>query len=199
MENMKSSKVLLFASIAILLPLLLSSCVLFPEKYRPVLYYDLGNPDTASEESGIFIDSVTTNGPYKFNMVFREKNNLLCIDSYNKWAQIPDALLENYLISALGASAKDMAGASRIGVSVKILRFEADLTGEKPEAVLGVEYSVFDSKSEISERSSLRRFKTEMKSGTPEAFAEAISKSSADFAAELKQSISTLKQREAKP
>lgn len=161
--------------------LMLAGCVFTKEKFKPVRYYDIGNPDVAKSPICLKVASFTVTGPYRQEMVYRTEKNELLKDQYNKWALTPDILLRRYLkISYPGDSLKE----SEITITGNILCFEADIL--KKEALLTVEYRITakaDLKIAAIEKTST--FKAKLDDSSPEAFAQAMARTVSDFTESL--------------
>lgn len=156
---------------------LLTGCVFTREKFTPVKYYDIGNPDPSKYSSvALRVGAFTVTGPYKQEMVFRTEKNELIKDQYNRWVQTPDVMLKRYLKMAFSeASArKDCT------ITGNILSFEADLAGK--EAVFVIEYRIASSSSTdtlLVEKTST--FKVKYEGASPDSTAGAMATAVASF------------------
>lgn len=169
---------------------ILSSCMFSPTPFRSVQYHDLGTPEILNEQGPyVSFSHFQINGPYKNKMVFREKNNQLVIEEYNKWAQTPESMLERYL--ALAFRAKPKSGNDKTyTVSAEIMVFEAEINTK--QVVLIVEYSIiepFQGRKKLFSRT----FTQPMQEMTTEAFAAAMAEIAVQFAALLKTDMESMK------
>ena len=169
---------------------ILSSCMFSPTTFRSVQYHDLGTPEILNEQGPyVNFSHFQLNGPYKNKMVFREKNNQLVIEEYNKWAQTPESMLERYL--ALAFRAKPESGSDKnYVVSAEIMVFEAEISTK--QAVLIVEYSIVEP-FQGRKKSFSRTFSQPMPEITTEAFAAAMAEIVVKFAAQLKSDMEGMK------
>jgi hypothetical protein len=159
--------------------LMLTGCVFTKEKFKPVRYFDIGNPEIAKSPICLKVGSFTVTGPYKQEMVYRTEKNELLKDQYNKWALTPDILLRRYLIIAYpGDSSKEL----EITITGNILSFEADIL--KKEVLFTVEYRITAS-SNIATIEKISAFKAKFDDSSPEAFAQAMSHAVSDFTESL--------------
>ncbi len=169
---------IVFISVAVLM---LTGCVFTKEKFKPVRYFDIGNPEIAKSPICLKVGSFTVTGPYKQEMVYRTEKNELLKDQYNKWALAPDILLRRYLIiSYTGESLKE----SEITIAGNILSFEADIL--KKEVLFTVEYRISaKANSNIAPIEKISTFKAKFDDSSPEAFAGAMSRAVSDFTESL--------------
>ncbi len=160
------------------LALLVSGCIFTRERFIPVKYYDIGNPDnTKYASTSLRVGAFTVTGPYRQEMVFRTEKNELVKDQYSRWVQAPDDMLRRYLKIAF----PDTSGKKEYAVTGNILTFEADMNTR--EAVLVIEYRITSASSVESvllERTFTSRKKFE--GNSPEVLAGAMATAVADFA-----------------
>lgn len=157
--------------------LMLAGCVFSKEKFIPVRYYDLGNPDAAKSPVCLKVGSFAVTGPYKQDMVYRTGKNELLRDQYNKWALGPDILVRRHLKMSFPGETLKEAGFEITG---NILAFEADLV--KKEVLFTVEYSISSqASSKIPAQDKISTFKAKFDDASPEAFARAMSLAVSDF------------------
>ncbi len=157
--------------------LMLAGCVFTKEKFKPVRYYDIGNPETVSSPICLKVGSFVVTGPYKQEMIYRTEKNALEKDPYNKWALTPDILLRRYLkMSFPGEISREPATA----ITGNILSFEADVV--KKEVLFTVEYRITsqgNSNTAVLEKT--MSFKAKLDDESPEAFARAMSQAVSAF------------------
>ena len=169
---------LLIISVAVLM---LTGCVFTKERFKPVRYYDIGNPMEAKSPVCLKVGSFTVTGPYKQEMIYRTEENELSKDQYNKWALTPDILLRRYLkMSFPGETLKEPV----TSITGNILSFEADVV--KKEVLFTVEYRITsqgNSNAAVLEKN--MSFKAKLDDASPEAFARAMSRAVSDFTENL--------------
>ena len=168
----------LMISVAVLM---LTGCVFTKEKFNPVRYYDIGNPEAAKSPVCLRVGAFTVTGPYKQEMICRTEKNELLKDQYNKWALTPDILLKRYLKMSFPGEYSRESGFTITG---NILSFEADIL--KKEVLFTVEYRITsraNSNGAVLEKTST--FKAKLDDMSPEAFARAMSHAVSDFAESL--------------
>ena len=157
--------------------LFLSGCVFTKEKFNPVRYYDIGNPESAKSPICLKVGAFTVTGPYKQDMIYRTDKNELIRDQYNKWALTPDILLRRYLkMSFPGESSKE----SGLTISGNILSFEADVL--KKEVLFTLEYRITAQPGlNAAALEKTATFKAKLDDPSPEAYAMAMSHAVSDF------------------
>ena len=161
--------------------LMLTGCVFTKEKFNPVRYYDIGNPETAKSPICLNVGSFTVTGPYKQDMIYRTEKNELLRDQYKRWALTPDILLRRYLkMSFPGETSKE----SGFAITGNILSFEADVM--KKEVLFTVEYRITaQADSNIAALEKTSSFKAKLDDMSPEAFSRAMSQAVSDFTESL--------------
>jgi hypothetical protein len=160
---------------------MLTGCVFTKERFKPVRYYDIGNPEAAKTPVCLKVGSFTVTGPYKQEMIYRTEKNELEKDQYNKWALTPDVLLRRYLKMSFPGETLREPGAAITG---NILAFEADVV--KKEVLFTVEYRI--TSPESSNAAVLEKtasFKAKLDEISPESFASAMSQAVSDFTGNL--------------
>ena len=161
--------------------IMLTGCFFTREKFNPVRYYDIGNPEAVKSQTCLKVGSFTVTGPYKQEMIYRTEKNELLRDQYSKWALTPDILLRRYLkMSFQGESTKGTGYA----ISGNILSFEADVV--KKEVLFTVEYRITAQvNSDIAVLEKTSTFKAKLDDDSPEAFARTMSHAVSDFTESL--------------
>ena len=169
---------LVIISVAVLM---LAGCVFTKEKFKPVRYYDIGNPEAAKSPICLKVGSFAVTGPYKQEMIYRTDKNELLRDQYNKWALTPDILLRRYLkMSFPGESSRELG----LTIAGNIISFEADVV--KKEVLFTVEYRITaQANSNTAAQEKTSTFRAKLEDMSPEAFAEAMSHAVSDFTENL--------------
>ena len=165
--------------------LMLTGCVFTREKFNPVRYYDIGNPEAVKSPICLNVGSFTVTGPYKQDMIYRTEKNELLRDQYKRWALTPDILLRRYLkMSFTGEPSKE----SGFAITGNILSFEADVM--KKEVLFTVEYRITaQANSNTAAQEKTSTFRAKLEDMSPEAFAEAMSHAVSDFTENLSSDL----------
>jgi ABC-type uncharacterized transport system auxiliary subunit len=166
-----------------LLALLPAGCLFQGEAYRPVRFFDLGEP-AATTPANLEIGNFSVSGPYRHKMVSRAANHELHIDEYNQWAQTPSAMLTRYLRQAFAESTPG----TRYRVGGDILVFAADPT--TGEAVLEVTFTLRDT----ADRDTIiahgrRRYAAPLSGPDGTALAAAMTETAAQLADDLARQV----------
>ncbi|QSH40807.1 ABC-type transport auxiliary lipoprotein family protein [Lentisphaerota bacterium ZTH] len=179
-----------------LLPLF-TGCLFGNQPYSEVQYYDLGNP-VQTAPANVFVKFMlfSTTEPVKYKMVYRDKNNRILIDDYNKWVQPPGFLITRYCQAAFRQNKYDQKPRIEFIVSGTIYMFKIDLRESK--ASLGVTYNVdrklMGADKFLSQNSLV--FTAPIEQENPSGFADAMSKCAAQLAAKISQDLVELRKKE---
>lgn len=171
--------------------LMLAGCVFTKEKFHPVRYYDIGNPEAGKSPICLQVGLFSVIGAYRQDMIYRTEKNELERDQFNKWALTPDILVRRYLkMSFLGESSKE----SGFAITGNILSFEADVL--KKEVLFTLEYRITTQANPddaVLEKTST--FKVTLDDSSPEAFARAMSRAVSDFTESLASDLKKIPKR----
>lgn len=161
--------------------LMIAGCVFTKERFTPVRYYDIGNPEAVKSPICLKVGSFAVTGPYRQEMIYRTEKNELLRDQYNKWALTPDILLRRYLkMSYPGETSRE----SGVAITGNILAFEADIL--EKEVLFTVEYRITaQANPNAAALEKTSAFRAKLDDTSPEAFARAMSHAVSDFTESL--------------
>ena len=122
-----------FGFALVLLSVAMVGCNILPERVEQLVhYYDIGDPSNKTKlKIRLKLTSVNSVFSEKTQMVFKNGLNAVLIDEYNRWSDLPTALLRRYLVLLLSDSAGlkgnvDSAD-NQFALNVEIVRFDCDL------------------------------------------------------------------------
>ncbi len=189
---MKYLSVLIILTIAIILS---QPGCLFQDKYQPTSHYDLDTTTAGIKGNSFRIEfaEFTTSEPVRFKMVYRDHQNLLLVDNYNKWIQPPGPMLSRYLRVAFrnhNPTTTEEIPSYKIGGD--IFMFQIDI--EHKRVTLGINYSI--SRASSSDNSVLQQrtasFTEPFTENAPAVFAAAMSRCVASFATLLEKKLRSM-------
>ena len=120
----------------------------------------------------------------RFKMVFREDENRISVDEYNRWSMPPGAMLTKYL-SARFAAVPDSAGHAKTLFSLDGTVLVCELNAQKKHVSLMVHYIITEPPEDEFKLSGTESYSIPVENVSAEAFAEGMNKAAAQFADEV--------------
>ena len=178
-------------SITGVLLLFVNGCLwgLGQKSYVEVKYYDLDTPtQIVLKKIQVKFLPLDSSEPVKYKMIYRDSNDQMLVDDYNKWIQPPSLLLTRYLQSAFKQDGIT-SETPELLISGNIFMFGIDL--QKNTASLGVDYVIRTSEDDmlkiVFKNSTVFRQKFEKQA--PEDFVAALSKCASELILVLEKDI----------
>lgn len=174
---------------------LLGGCLFgFSEKpYVAVKYYDLATPPQITlTQNQVRILPFDSTEPAKYKMIYRDQNNEIIMDDYNKWIQPPCLMITRYLQSAFKQSGNPPED-SVLLISGNVFMFRIDL--QTNTASLGVNYVIKGTPDNIikpiSRNSTI--FSSKFEKQGPTYFVQAMSECAGQLAAAIEKDLKDIK------
>ena len=171
---------------------LLAACHfnLIPETdYSDPKTFDLASPAPVTDlPFAVDVETFSSECAGRFKMVFREDENRISVDEYNRWSMPPGAMLTKYL-SARFASAPDSAGRDRAKplFSLDGTVLVCELNAQKKQVVLMVHYIITEPPEDTFKFSGTKSYNVPVDSVSAEAFAEGMNKAAGQFSSDVVQ------------
>ena len=174
-----------------------AGCNIFPARdTQSVHFYDLGDPVVKSKlKTHVELSSVDAVFSEKTQMVFRNGANSVLFDEFNRWSDLPSALLRRYFITYLDKAGKSEKTTNRsaatFGLKLEIIRFDCDL--KKKTSNIEVRFQLINPTSGKIASQGILSAAAPASSETAVGYAEAMSTALADLARTLTSRINAMK------
>lgn len=171
---------------AVALVTLLAACnvSLIPSTdYTEPRTFDLISP--APLESLPFIvevDTFSNECSGRFKMVFREENNRISVDEYNRWSMTPGAMLTKYLAARFAAPSNNQGRAKKTVFELDGSVLNCEMNKTTKEVDLMIHYFIVEPGQENFKITGTQDYSIPVADTTAEAFADGISKAAEKFA-----------------
>ena len=174
---------------AAVLTVAVSGCVLTPHENHTTRNYDLAMLMADKKQDLFRVSVFENNTPSRNRMLYRQKNNQIVQDEYNRWVQTPERLLQRYFELAFPVS--ESADVDALGtLRCTITAFEFDW--ERSEAVLALNYFLRSGSGKQSSGSLI--FREKAAEHTPSGFAGAMSRAANAAVGKIAQAARKLAQ-----
>ena len=164
---------------------LLAACHfnLIPETdYSDPKTFDLASPAPVTDlPFAVDVETFSSECAGRFKMVFREDENRISVDEYNRWSMPPGAMLTKYL-SARFAAAPDSAGRAKTLFSLDGTVLVCELNAQKKQVSLMIHYIITEPPEDHFKISGTKNYSVPVDSVSAEAFAEGMNKAAGQFA-----------------
>ena len=178
-------KLTLRCAAAALLPLLAACHVNLvpPTDYTETRTFDLASPAPLADlPFAIKTDSFSNECSGRFKMIFREKDNEIEIDEYNRWSMSPGSMLTNYLAARFAMPPGDSTREAKPLFELDGSVLTCELNRQKKQVSLMVRYFITETGSETFRIAGAEEYSIPVTNDSPEAFAEGLNAASAKFA-----------------
>lgn len=165
---------------------LLGGCMFQSAPYREVRHFDLGRPDSVSMPVPVRVVSFDAAPLYGARFLYRTGASEVIVDEYNRWFQLPGALVAHYLRRALLVAPEDVGGAvdapESVRISGRVLEFEFDLGRRVARLVV-----VGELRRRVGARERVERFREVVEAAlvsgrpSPDELARGMSDAAAEF------------------
>jgi len=163
---------------------LLVSCHinLIPETdYSDPRTFDLASPAPITGLPFVVnVETFSSECAGRFKMVFRQDENRISVDEYNRWSMPPGAMLTKYL-SARFAAVPDSAGHAKTLFSLDGTVLVCELNAQKKQVTLMVHYIITEPPEDEFKLSGTKSYSVPVDSVSAEAFAEGMNKAAGLF------------------
>ena len=167
---------------------LLASCHinLIPEtEFSDPKTFDLATPAPITGlPFAVDVETFSSECAGRFKMVFREDENRISVDEYNRWSMPPGAMITKYL-SARFAAPPDSSGHARPLFSLDGTVLVCELNAQKKQVSLMIHYIITEPPEDEFKLSGTESYSIPVDSVSAEAFAEGMNKAAAQFADEV--------------
>lgn len=166
---------------------LLASCninLVPPTDYTDPTTYDLASPaPLAGLPFSVDVETFSSECAGRFKMVFRNDENQISVDEYNRWSMPPGAMLTKYLSArfadAPGSAAQDQA---KTLFSLDGTVLVCELNAQKKQVSLMVHYIITEPPEDTFKISGTESYSIPVENASAEAFAEGMNKAAEQFA-----------------
>ena len=145
--------------------------------------FDLASPAPLADlPFAIDVDTFSNECSGRFKMVFREEDNEIRIDEYNRWSMSPGSMLTKYLAARFAMPPGDLSKAAKPVFELDGSVLTCELNKQEKQVSLMVRYFITEPGSETFRISGTEDYRIPVKEVTPEAFADGLDTASAKFA-----------------
>jgi len=170
---------------AALLPLLAACSVsLVPQTdFTETRTFDLASPaPIANLPFTIDTDTFSNECSGRFKMVFREQNNRIEIDEYNRWSMSPGAMLTKYLAARFAMPPGNLSKTAKKVFELDGSVLTCELNKQEKHVSLMVHYFITEHGNDNFRIAGTEDYRIPVKDVTPEAFADGLNSAAAKFA-----------------
>lgn len=170
---------------AAILPLLAAcSFSLVPQTdFTETRTFDLASPAPLADlPFAIDVDTFSNECSGRFKMVFRQGNNEIEIDEYNRWSMSPGAMLTKYLAARFAMPPGNLSKGVKPVFELDGSVLTCELNRKEKHVSLMVHYFITEPGSETFRISGTEEYRIPVKEATPEAFADGLNVAAAKFA-----------------
>ena len=167
---------------------LLASCHinLIPEtEFSDPKTFDLASPAPITGLPFVVnVETFSSECAGRFKMVFREDENRISVDEYNRWSMPPGAMITKYL-SARFAAVPDSPGHAKPLFSLDGTVLVCELNAQKKQVSLMIHYIITEPPEDEFKLSGTESYSIPVENISAEAFADGMNKAAAQFADEV--------------
>ena len=170
---------------AAVLAALLAACSfsLVPQTgYTEPRTFDLASPKAVGSLPFIVeVDTFSNECSGRFKMVFREENNRISVDEYNRWSMAPGAMLTKYLAARFAAPSDNQSRTKKPVFELDGSVLNCELNKSTKHVDLMVHYFIIRHGDDTFRITGTEDYSIPVEEDTAEAFAEGISQAAAKF------------------
>ena len=178
-------KVTLWCAAAALLPLL-AAChinLVPPTDYTETRTFDLASPAPLADlPFAIKTNAFSNECSGRFKMIFREKDNEIEIDEYNRWSMSPGSMLTKYLAARFAAPSSSKGRVKKPTFELDGSVLSCELNRASMQVDLMIHYFIVEPGAEDFKITGTEDYSIPVDEATPEAFADGINQAASKFA-----------------
>lgn len=172
----------LFAAAATAFLAACSFNVIPPSDYKDPKVFDLSSPSPIEGLAyTVEVETFSNECAGRFKMVFREDENRIGIDEYNRWAMTPAAMLTKYLSSRFAASPEGVRGKKQL-FSLDGSVLVCELNTQTKQVCLMVHYFITKPSDDVFRISGTENYTIPVEDDSAEEFASGMNLAAAQFA-----------------
>ena len=173
--------------------------VIPPTDYTDPKIFDLSSP-TPVEGLPYLVEVETFSNECagRFKMVFREDENRIGIDEYNRWAMPPAAMLTKYLSARFAASPEGVRGTEKQIFSLDGSVLVCELNTQKKQVCLMIHYFITKPDDDTFRISGTENYNIPVQDDSAEEFASGMNRAAGQFADQVVKLLNAESAAEAK-
>ena len=164
---------------------LLASCHinLIPEtEFSDPKTFDLASPAPVTGlPFAVDVETFSSECAGRFKMVFREDENRISVDEYNRWSMPPGAMLTKYLSARFAATPGSAQDHAKSLFSLDGTVLVCELNAPKKQVSLMIHYIITEPPEDDFKLSGTESYNIPVESVSAEAFAEGMNKAAGQF------------------
>ena len=163
----------------------LASCHinLIPEtEFSDPKTFDLASPAPVTGlPFAVDVETFSSECAGRFKMVFREDENRISVDEYNRWSMPPGAMITKYLSARFAAAPGSTQDHAKPLVSLDGTVLVCELNAQKKQVSLMIHYIITEPPEDTFKLSGTESYSIPVEDVSAEAFAEGLSKAAEQF------------------